>query len=381
MINNEKGVSTIELLTGIVIFLTISAGVTTAILTINNQVNSSVEASYDYNKMVVAGEVIEREVLEAVGFISQSPDSVHFVKESGEVVKISATQPNCELKIEKYADQSSNNPTSSRVLLSTLSSCNIFSYMDNNISINLEPNSEQLTDSYSKNLFLGYFFETKDTNTGNFIDDSLNPRPAQLLINNGVGGINWDGVKLSFSSSTLPTGEYTYQYSIDGGNTWTTTTVNNMAWEIPLSNVSIAYLRIRAVNANGTGTASPVYMYTITAPVQPAFSLAGYTYAPGGANTTLQNIDIGRTSSPATSNTWSSSFPVLAYVNSSYAFVSLYSAQWTIDYYYNSGYAESNLVYDVSPGNFIYFSSDPTTGPATKQSISWQGTVPSGGGK
>lgn len=265
MNKNEKGVSTVELLTGIVIFLTISVGVTTAILTINSQVNSTVESNYDYNKMVVAGEVIEREALESIGFISQSPNTLHFVKDSGEAVKVSTVQGDCQLVIEKYANQDATTPTSSRVLLPSLNNCDIFLYEGNKISISLEPNSTLLTDGYQKNIFLGYFIETKDTNTGNFIDDSLNPRPAQILINNGLSGVTWDGINLTFSSSTLPSDNYTYEYSLDGGNTWNIASVNNNLWEVPLTSTT-AYLRIRAVNANGAGTPSPVYLYVVETP-------------------------------------------------------------------------------------------------------------------
>jgi titin len=262
---SESGFSVLEVMTGMVIFIAVSVGVTSLIVTSNQQVAESTETSYINSRITVASQLIGREISESTDIISVKSNEVVLEVGNGSSVVIKSSQmvdnanSACKLNITTY-DATGQVVLEDSEVVDNLDSCEIFTESNNQVNFILQSkNSDGKLFSVSSIASTGYYSGTNDV--GGFSTAAVLPAGTGLgAATKGVNSTTRNSITLSWDAEPSAS-NYVLQASTDGVGWYivnsyilnTTFTASNLLPETRY------YFRVAAQNAQGVGAWSSSY--------------------------------------------------------------------------------------------------------------------------
>ena len=250
---DENGLSVLELLVGVVIFLGVSVGVTAAIINTTNSVSTSTESTFINNKLSIASQIIAKEISQSTSIASVDANSVTVLNDSGNLTTIATDPTTCKVTITKYAKDGVTILESSEAI-DYLSDCNVFSENKGTVNITLTVTSGGKTYTVNNTAASGVYAQTSDV--GAFKPAAIVAAPTGLKVSDS--GASRNSIPLEWNTVADAT-SYIIQKS-----------TNNVSWSIAdafilSNNLTVDYLnpattyyfRVAAATSEGMGEFSP----------------------------------------------------------------------------------------------------------------------------
>ena len=181
-LQNEEGLSVIELMIGTVILLTVSAVVATVIVTTSGQISQTAEDTYYKNQITLAGKIVAKTIGQSKSLIAFSTNSIELETQDNGTVEIFTAGATCSLTAKIYDKDSLL--TNEINIFDTLDSCAIFTNNDPIFEVDLSYTRGEKTFTTTIEAAINNSRETKDS--GVLTDESITSLLAYTAsFNNG----------------------------------------------------------------------------------------------------------------------------------------------------------------------------------------------------